>query len=95
MGDTLRRIVARTMAQQFAEAVSHTMQTLTDLDPRATILSVDGVGAFDLISGNSMMQGLLHMEGGEKLLPFVRMFYNTPSSFLWKDEQGQCTSSPR
>ena len=35
-----------------------------------------------------MMQGLLHMEGGEKLLPFVRMFYSTPSSFLWEDEEG-------
>ena len=35
-----------------------------------------------------MMQGLLHMEGGEKLLPFVRMFYSTPSTFLWEDEEG-------
>ena len=64
------------------------MQTLTDLDPRATILSLDGVGAFDLISRNSMMQGLLHMEGVEKLLPFVSMFYSTPSTFLWEDEEG-------
>ena len=64
------------------------MQSLTDLDPRTTVLSVDGVGAFDLISSNSMMQGLLHMEGGEKLLPFVRMFHSTPSTFLWEDEEG-------
>ena len=69
MGDTFRRVVARTMAQQVAEAaeeaaapfqyglrtragtecVSHIMQSLTDLDPRTTVLSVDGVGAFDLI----------------------------------------------
>ena len=70
------------------ECVSHIMQSLTDLDPRNTILSVDGVGAFDLISSNSMMQGLLHMEGGEKLLPFVRMFHSTPSTFLWEDEEG-------
>ena len=52
------------------ECVSHMLQTLTDLDLRATILSVDGVGAFDLISRNSMMEGLLHMEGGDQLLPF-------------------------
>ena len=36
------------------ECVPHVMQTLTDLDRRTTILSVDGVGAFDLISHNSM-----------------------------------------
>ena len=38
------------------ECVSHILQTLTDFDARATILSVDGVGAFDLISRNSMME---------------------------------------
>ena len=32
------------------ECVSHVLQTLTDLDELATILSADGVGAFDLIS---------------------------------------------
>ena len=35
------------------ECVSHIMQSLTDLDPRTTILSADGVGAFDLVSRNS------------------------------------------
>ena len=64
------------------ECMSHIMQTLIDLDPRTTILAVDDIGAFDLMSRNSMMLGLLHMEGGEKLLPFVRMFFSTPSSFL-------------
>ena len=68
------------------ECVSHFLQTLTDLDGRARILSVDGVGAFDLISRNSMMEGLLHMEGGDQLLPYVRMFYSSPSTFLWADE---------
>ena len=115
VGDTFRRVVARTIAQQVAEAaeeatapfqyalrtragtecVSHIMQSLTDLDPRTTILSVDGVGAFDLISRNSMMEGLFHMEGGEKLLPFVRMFYSTPSTFLWEDEEGTVHHIPQ
>ena len=63
VGDTFRRLVARTMAQQVSEAVeaatapfqyalrtragcecvSHVLQTLTDLDEQATILSIDGV----------------------------------------------------
>ena len=105
VGDTFRRLVARTIAQQVSEAVevatapfqcalrtragcecvSHVLQTLTDLDELATILSVNGVGAFDLISRNAMMQGLMHMEGGEQVLPFVRLFYSSPSSFLWED----------
>ena len=83
VSDVFRRLVARTLAQQFAkkaetatapfqyalstragcECVSHALQTLTDLDESATILSVDGVGAFDLISRRAMLEGLLNMEG--------------------------------
>ena len=95
VSDVLRRLVARTIAKQYAEAaekatapfqyalrtragcecVAHVLQTLTDLDPNATILSIDGVGAFDLVSRNAMMEGLLRMEGGDRILPFVRLFY--------------------
>ena len=28
------------------------------------------------------------MEGGDQILPFVRMFYGTPSTYLWEDELG-------
>ena len=65
----MRRLVARTIAQQVVraveeatapfqyalstkgggECVAHAFQSLTELDPRATVLSVDGIGAFDLI----------------------------------------------
>ena len=64
--------------------MSHVLQTLTDLDPTATILSLDGVGAFDPISRNAMLKGLLTMEGGERVLPF----YGDPSTFLWEDDLG-------
>ena len=102
VSDVLRRLVARTIAKQCAEAaekatapfqyalrtragcecVAHVLQTLTDLDPNATILPIDGVGAFDLVSRNAMMEGLLRMEGGDRILPFVRLFYGDPSVFL-------------
>ena len=60
-----------------------------DLDPRATVLSsVDGVGAFDSTSRNAMLAGLTHLEEGDKLLPFVRIFYSIPSTFLWEDDVG-------
>ena len=38
-----------------SETVAHNLQALTDLDEQATVVSVDGVGAFDLISRVSMM----------------------------------------
>ena len=51
-GGILRRHVARTVTQQIV--VTHTLQTITDLDERATILSVDEVGTCDLVSRSSM-----------------------------------------
>ena len=52
------------------------------------MLSVDGVGAFDLVSRTSMLRGLQGVEGGSSVLPFVRQFYGCPSSFLWDDACG-------
>ena len=58
-GDILRRLVARTMAQQVSknatasntlfphgqgECVAHVVQALTDLNPEATVVSIDGIG---------------------------------------------------
>ena len=40
------------------ECVAHILQTLTDLDPETTIMSIDGVAS--------------QMEGGDQILPFVR-----------------------
>ena len=59
------------------ECVCHVLQALTDNDERATILSVDGIGAFDFFSRESMMRALLEVEGGGKVLPFVRQFYGS------------------
>ena len=48
------------------ECVSHTLRTLAEMDEATTILSVDGVGAFDLISRSTMMQGLVDMPDGAR-----------------------------
>ena len=40
------------------ECIAHILQTLTELDGNATIVSIDGVGAYDLISRNAMLRGL-------------------------------------
>ena len=56
---------------------------LSNLDPGATVLSVDGVGAFDLISRGAMLQGLRGVEGGEAALPFVSLFYSSSCEGFW------------
>ena len=90
VGDVVRRLVARTMAQQFGpqaegathpfqyalstragtECVAHVVQALTSLDKGATILSIDGIGAYDTMSRKALMQGVADMVDGDKIAPF-------------------------
>ena len=100
--DVIRRLVARTMAQQLSERVksatapfqyalstrciSHALQAICDSEPNATVVSIDGIGAFDLISRRSMLQGLF--EVAPEAVPFCRQYYGSPSSYIWQDEHG-------
>ena len=85
VGDVFRRLIARTMAQQFThpfqhalptktgtECVTHIVQALTSEDPETIILSVDGIGAYDLISRNATFQGVR-----EKMILFICQFYGS------------------
>ena len=114
-GDILRRIVARTIAQQISshverttapfqyamstragtECIAHVLQALTELDPRATIMSIDGVGAFDLISRKSTLEAPMEMESGSQVLPFVSMFYGAIQCTSGRTKQAWCTRSNR
>ena len=109
VGDFLRRLVSRTLAQQFAdhfdaacrpyqyalstrsgtEALVHTLQVLTETSPTATVLSVDGVGAYDHVSRQAMLEALRDVPGACRLLPYVRMWYASPSTYVWHDSVGQ------
>ena len=53
------------------------------------MMSVDGVGAFDLISRSAMLTGLRDAPGCDSALPFVLQFYGRPSKHIWEDEQGE------
>ena len=86
VGDSVRRLVSRTIAQQIGpavevataphqyamstragcESIAHLLQARTDQDHRATVLSIDGIGAFDLVSRESMLRGLSRVEGGDR-----------------------------
>ena len=91
MGDTFRRLVARTLAQQFAaafeaaclpyqyalstragaEALARTLRLATEADPRATLLSVDGVGAYDHVSRQAMLTAVATNPTTAALLPLT------------------------
>ena len=99
MGDVFRRLVSRTLAQQFAgafesacapfqyalstragaEALSRALRLATELQPRATVLSVDGVGTYDHISRASMFEGLR----GDDTLRAITSAYPLRPHVLW------------
>ena len=109
VGDVIRRLVAKTLAKQFitkpfqyalstragCESIAHVVQVMTDRDPNCTVLSIDGVGAFDLVSRRAMMTAVHSMDQGEKLIPILFQFYGHPSTHLWEDEEGTATKSSK
>ena len=66
------------------ECIAHILQTLTEDNPRTTVLSIDGT--FDLISRKSMLEALMTVEGGPDIMPFVRQFYGQPPMYLWESD---------
>ena len=56
---------------------------------KPSVLSIDGIGAFDLISRGAMLDGLRSVASGDSVLPFVLQFYGNPSSYLWDDDHGE------
>ena len=95
MGGTFRRLVARTLARQFSlgtragtEAAARAVRALCERDPRATVVSIDGVGAYDHVHRASMLGGLAGDNALAPLLPFARLFYAESSTYLWYDDAG-------
>ena len=89
------KFMAATSPHQFAlqtragtEAVAHALRFLTEQDPNAVVLSLDGVGAFDHVKRASFFRKLHAEPGLENLLPLVGMLYGSESRFLWTDSDG-------
>ena len=61
---------------------------MTEVDPLCTLISVDGIGAFDLISRAAMLSALRDVTGGSQALPFVMLFQGQPSQCVWADDTG-------
>ena len=70
------------------DCVGHFLRVAVDANPRATILSVDGVGVYDRVLRSAMLERLLHMPKARAILPFVRLSYCSPSSYSWEDDAG-------
>ena len=108
MSDVFRRLVGRTLAQQFSgpfntfcapfqyalsaragtEALARAVRIASEANGRTTVLSIDGVGAYDHISRSCMLQGLQSDPSLATLSPYVRQFYGEPSTYLFYDEAG-------
>ena len=69
----------------------HALQGLSELDPEATITSVDGVSACDMISRSSMLEVLRQLPGGGAAFPFVRMFQAAFQNVSGRTISGLCT----
>ena len=69
--------------------MTHIVQALTTEDPESTTLSIDGIGAYDLICRKAIFRGVADMGDGDKVIPFVRLFYGSPSTLLWEDDTGK------
>ena len=69
--------------------VGHLLRAAADADPQVTILSVDGVGAYDHVLRSTMLERLMHMPTAQAMLPFVRLSHGTPSRHSWVDAGGR------
>ena len=54
------------------DCVGHAIRAATDANPLCTVLSIDGVGAYDHVFRSSMMCKIWEVPGLRSLLPFVR-----------------------
>ena len=70
------------------DCVGHAVRIATDRDPQATVLSIDGIGAYDHVHRSAMLGKLLEVPSLRGLLPFVCAAYLEPSRYKWADAEG-------
>ena len=102
-GTSFRRVVAKTVARQWQHAlpfqlafstragvdcVGHAVRAATDANPMTTVLSVDGIGAYDHVYRVAMMSKHLAVTSLRHLLPFVTGVCSA-TSYSWQDADGQ------
>ena len=54
----------------------------------ATVLSIDGIGAYDHVHRSAMLKKVHSVPGLRGMLPFVRATYAEPTTYMWRDQAG-------
>ena len=75
-----------------AEALARALRVATDSSTSTTVVSLDGVGAYDHISRRCMFDGLFASPALAPLIPLVRLFYGGDSEYLFYDASGAAHS---
>ena len=70
------------------DSLAAMLRAATELDPDATIVSLDGRSAYDSVSRAAILGKLT--EVAPQVLPFVRSLYARVSTYLWWDDDGRC-----
>ena len=66
-----------------SEAVIRALWAVTEADPQTTVLSIDGVGAYDHISRASVLSAFQRRPDLAGILPFEAMFYGRANSYFF------------
>ena len=82
---------AATRPYQFAlraragtDCLARMLRAAVELDPTATVVSLDGRSAYDAISRAAVLSKLQQV--APSVLPFARMLYARESTLLWWDD---------
>jgi len=71
-----------------AESAVFLLRALAEADDDLVLLSLDGIGAFDHVRRDRMLDKLRQLPAASAMLPFVRLFYGRPSTYVWSDANG-------
>ena len=102
VGDVFRRLVAKTVAQQFGLAIEratipfqHVLSTRAGTECIAhaiqALTDLDPAQSWGVRCGvivRAMLQGLQTVVGGNAALPFVMPLNGSASTYLWEDQDG-------
>ena len=69
------------------DCVGHAIRASADANPRATVLSIDGIGGYDHVLRSAMLTKLVEVPQLQGLVPYVRSVYALPTRYAWEDEQ--------
>ena len=71
------------------ECVAHMIRVALQADTENTLLSLDGIGAYDTMQRCSMLEKLYTLPKASAMLQFVLYSYGQPSEYLYYNDEGK------